>query len=172
MKIAVACDHIVTDRKNYLVNYLKEKGYEVIDCGTYDKERTHYAIYGKRAAEAVVSKEADLGIVLCGTGVGITSSATKVVGTRTTLARDVSTVVYARKHLNANILGFGGRITGIGLMENMVDAFLDTKFEPTEEDLEIIKKVDSIAVRKEDEFKNEHFFDEFLEKWDRGEYHD
>ena len=172
MKIAVACDHIVTDRKNYLVNYLREKGYEVIDCGTYDKERTHYTIYGKKAAEKVVSKEADLGIVLCGTGVGITASATKAAGTRTVLARDISTVAYARKHLNANILGFGGRITGVGLMENMVDTFLDTKFEPTNEDLEVIKKLDSIAVTREDQFKNEHFFDEFLEKWDKGEYHD
>lgn len=172
MKIAVACDHIVTDRKNYLINYLKEKGYEVVDCGTYDKERTHYAIYGKKAAEKVVSKEADLGIVLCGTGVGITVSATKVIGTRTVLARDISTVTYARKHLNANILGFGGRITGVGLMENMVDTFLNTKFEPTKEDLETINKLDSIAVTKEEQFKNEHFFDEFLEKWDRGEYHD
>ena len=91
---------------------------------------------------------------------------------RTVLARDISTVAYARKHLNVNILGFGGRITGVGLMENMVDIFLDTKFEPTNEDLEVIKKLDSIAVTKEDEFKNEHFFDEFLEKWDKGEYHD
>lgn len=172
MKIAVACDHIVTERKNYIVEYLTKKGHEVIDCGTYDKERTHYAIYGKKAAEKVVSKEVDLGIVICGTGVGITVSTAKVVGTKPVLARDVSSVIYARKHLNANILGLGGRITGIGLMENIIDVFLETKFEPEEEDIELIKKIDSIAIEKEGQFGNEHFFDMFLEKWDRGEYHD
>ena len=150
----------------------KGKGHEVIDCGTYDKERTHYAIYGKRAAEKVVSGQADLGVVLCGTGVGITASTAKVVGTRPALVRDISSAVYARKHLNANILGFGGRITGVGLMENIIDAFLETKFEPSEADNKLIEKIDSIAVEKEGEFGNEKFFDEFLQKWDRGEYHD
>ena len=149
MRIAVACDHIVTDRKNHVVEYLKEKGHEVIDCGTYNNERTHYAIYGKKAAEKVVGGQADLGVVLCGTGVGITASTAKVVGTRPTLVRDISSAVYARKHLNANILGFGGRITGVGLMENIIDAFLETKFEPTEADNKIIEKIDSIAVAKE-----------------------
>ena len=69
-------------------------------------------------------------------------------------------------------MGFGGRITGVGLMENIIDAFLETKFEPTEADNKIIEKIDSIAVAKEGQFGNEKFFDEFLEKWDRGEYHD
>lgn len=172
MKIAVACDHIVTDRKNHVVEYLLGKGHEVADCGTHNNVRTHYAIYGKKAAEKVVCGEADLGIVLCGTGVGITSSTAKVVGTRPALVRDISTAVYARKHLNANILAFGGRITGVGLMESIIDAFLETKFEPTEEDIKLIEKIDSIAVEKEGQFGNDEFFDEFLEKWDRGEYQD
>lgn len=172
MKIAVACDHIVTDTKIHIVEYLTEKGYEVIDCGTYDHIRTHYPIFGKRVGEKVASGEANLGVVLCGTGVGVTTSTAKVVGTRPALVRDVSSAIYAKKHLNANIIGFGGRITGVGLMENIIDSFLETKFEGTEEDKKIIAKIDAIAERKDDQFGNGHFFDEFLEKWDKGEYHD
>lgn len=172
MKIAIACDHIVTDTKIQIVDYLLGKGHEVIDCGVNNHMRTHYAIFGKKAAETVVEGKADLGIVLCGTGVGITTSTVKVPGARSALVRDVATAKYAKKHLNANIIGFGGRITGIGLIERIVDTFLETKYEPTEDDEKVVEKIDALASRKDEQFGNDHLFDEFLEKWDRGEYVD
>lgn len=171
MTISIGCDHIVTEIKDHIAEYLKAKGYKVIDNGTYDKVRTHYPIYGKKAAEKVVSGEADFGIVLCGTGVGVTNGACKVRGARVVLARDIETAREARKQLNANILGFGGRITGIGLIENIIDVFLATPYEPTTERDKLIARLDDM-VPPDDPATRDHFFDEFLAKWDRGEYHD
>ena len=171
MIISVGCDHIVTDIKNKIVEYLKLKGHEVIDNGTYDHIRTHYPIYGKLTAEKVVNKEADLGIVICGTGVGITNSAAKIKGARVALVRDVETARYSREQLGINILGLGGRITGLGLIENIIDVFLDTEVNPTEENKKLIEKIDNM-IEKDYANGDEHYFDEFLEKWDRGEYHD
>lgn len=171
MIISVGCDHIVTDIKNKVVDYLVSKGHEVIDNGTYDYERTHYPIYGKLTAEKVVNKEADLGIVICGTGVGITNAAAKIKGARVALVRDVETARYSKEQLGINILGFGGRITGLGLMENIIDVFLETEFNPSDENKELIHKIDSI-IEKDLANGDEHYFDEFNEKWDRGEYHD
>lgn len=171
MIISVGCDHIVTEIKDSVVEYLKLKGHEVIDNGTYDKERTHYPIYGKKTAEKVVNGKADLGIVICGTGVGITNSAAKIKGARVALVRDIETARYSKENLDINILGFGGRITGIGLMENIIDVFLETKFNPTEENKATVEKLNNM-IEKDYANGDEYYFDEFNEKWDRGEYHD
>lgn len=171
MKISIGCDHIVTDIKNHVVSYLQSKGHEVIDNGTYDNERTHYPIYGKKTAEKVVQGEADLGIVICGTGVGIAVSANKVKGSRTALVGDVETARYAREVLDANVLGMGGRIIGIGLMENIIDVFLETAYKQTDEQEENKAKIDAL-VEAGQQVQDKQFFDEFLEKWDRGEYTD
>ena len=171
MIISVGCDHIVTEVKDSVVEYLKSKGHEVIDNGTYDKVRTHYPIYGKKTAEKVVNGEADLGVVICGTGVGITNSATKIKGARVALVRDVETARYSKENLDINILGFGGRITGLGLMENIIDVFLETKFNPTEENIAMVEKLNNM-IEKDYANGDEHYFDEFMDKWDRGEHHD
>lgn len=169
MKISIGCDHIVTDIKDDIVKYLEEKGHEVIDNGTYDKVRTHYPIFGKKTADVVASGQADLGIVICGTGVGISVSANKVKGARTALVNNIESARFAREELNANVLGLGGRITGIGLMENIIDVFLETEYVKTDANETLISKIDSI-VESDEQMNDNHLFDEFLEKWDQGGY--
>lgn len=171
MRISIGCDHIVTDTKNELVKYLREKGHEVFDEGTYDFERTHYPIYARKVGVRLLNKEADFGIVICGTGVGISNAASKVPGVRISLVRDVLTAKMARKNLNANVLGLGARITGIGLIQNITDEFLATEYIETKESKELIERVDNLK-KEYDEIKKDDFFDEFIEKWDQGFYHD
>lgn len=171
MKVAIGCDHIVTDIKNHIGDYLKAKGFEVVDCGTYDFTRTHYPIYGKRVAEKVVSGECDLGVVLCGTGVGITNGVQKVKGARCALVGDPAAATYAKEQLDCNVLGLGGRVSGIGMIEDIIDAFFAAEYKKTPENEALIAKINNL-VEVNDCMGDEHFFDEFLEKWDRGEYHD
>jgi galactose-6-phosphate isomerase len=167
MRIAVGCDHIVTPIKNQIITFIKKLGHEVIDAGTYNDTRTHYDIYGFEVARLVVQGEAQLGVVICGTGVGISNSANKVKGARTVLTREVSIAVAARKYYNANILAMGGRITGLGLIEEIVKAFLNTKYEGLNK-----KVIESINKAVKNDNYNVHQFDNEIKAWEKGEYTD
>lgn len=172
MIIALGCDHIVTDIKDKLKQYLTENGYKVLDCGTYDFERTHYPIYGKKVGESVTSKKADLGVVICGTGVGISNSVNKVFGARTALVRDITSTIYAKKVLNANVISIGGKLTGEHLLYSIVDTFIKTNYEPNEENQKLIDKIMSLEKNEDTQTGNENFFDEFIQKWNAGHYKD
>ena len=128
MKIAIGCDHIVTDVKMAVSEFLKSKGHEVLDFGTYDHVRTHYPIYGKKVGEAVAHGDVDLGILICGTGVGISLAANKVEGIRAVVCSEPYTAKLSRQHNNTNILAFGARVIGIETAKMIVDEWLNAEF--------------------------------------------
>ena len=170
--IAIGCDHGGYALKQEVMRHLDELGLAYKDFGTYSEESCDYPIYGEAVARAVAGGECERGILICGTGIGITNAVNKVPGARCALVRDMTSALYARRELNANIVGFGGKITGEFLMADIMLAFLEEPYEKTPEHDALIAKIDACNKADAEAQADPHFFDEFLEKWDRGEYHD
>ena len=129
MKIAVASDHGGFALQEVIAKYLEENGYEVLNLGTYSEDSVDYPEYGKKCAEAVVSGEAERGIVVCGTGIGISIAANKVKGARCALCTSVHMAEMTRLHNDANMVALGGRTTDDELALEIVKTWLTTEFE-------------------------------------------
>ena len=114
--------------KQEVIKYLNEKGLEYKDYGSYNEESVDYPVYGKKVAKAVASGECDKGIIICGTGIGISISANKIKGIRAALCHDCFSAQATREHNDANMLAMGARVIGPGLALKIVDIFLDTPF--------------------------------------------
>lgn len=128
MKIGIGNDHAATELKFAIVDYLKELGHEVVNFGTDTNDSCNYPEYGEKVARAVVAKEVDLGILICGTGVGISIAANKVKGIRAVVCSEPCSARLEREHNNANILAFGARIVGEELAKTIVKEYLDASF--------------------------------------------
>lgn len=126
--IAIGADHAGFALKEKVKQHLIDAGYEVKDYGTYSEERCNYPVFGKKVADAVASGECEQGILVCGTGVGISLAANKVKGIRAGVCSDATTARLIKQHNNANIVAFGARIVGEELAYDIVDAFLSAEF--------------------------------------------
>lgn len=129
MKIGIGNDHSALELKAEIIDFLKEKGHEVVDYGTYTKDSCDYPMYGEKVGRAVVSGEVEQGILICGTGLGISLAANKVKGVRAAVCSEPYTAKMARQHNNCNILAFGARVVGAELAKLIVETWLNTEFE-------------------------------------------
>lgn len=145
MKIAIGCDHGAFQLKNEIIKFLESENYEFKDFGTYSEESCDYPDIALPVAEAVTNKEYDLGILLCGTGIGIGIAANKVPGIRAALCSDTFSAHATREHNNANILTMGQRVVGTGLALDIVKIFLTTEFEGERHE----KRIDKISKIEE-----------------------
>ena len=139
MKFYIATDHAGLDLKDYTVKLLKQKGHEVVDLGPYDKERVDYPDYAIKVCEAVLADKEAQGILICGSGIGMSMAANRHHGIRAALCHDAYTATVARGHNDANVLCFGERIVGKGVAESILDAWIAGSFEGGRHDGRVAK---------------------------------
>lgn len=128
MKIAMGNDHAAVEMKQEIMAYLQKKGYEVLNLGTDSSESCDYPLYGEKVGQAVASGEADLGIAICGTGIGISLAANKVPGIRAAVCSEPYSAKLSRMHNDTNVLCFGARVVGTELAKMIVDEWLSAEF--------------------------------------------
>ncbi len=129
MKIAIGNDHVAVELKNHIKKYVESLGHTVVNFGTDTTESCDYPVYGEKVARAVASGECDRGILICGTGIGISVTANKVKGIRAAVCSEPYSARLTRQHNNANIIAFGARVVGSAVAEMIVYEFLNTEYE-------------------------------------------
>lgn len=128
-RIAFGCDHVGFILKEEIMAHLNARGVEVVDKGTWSQERTDYPHYSSAVAQAIINGEVESGILICGTGVGISITANKFPGIRAVVCSEPYSAQLSRQHNNTNVLAFGSRVVGLELAKMIVDAWLDAAFE-------------------------------------------
>ncbi|MAX09546.1 MAG: ribose 5-phosphate isomerase B [Candidatus Marinimicrobia bacterium] len=129
MKISIASDHAAYNEKQEIIKYLLDKRLDILDLGTNSEESVDYPIFGQRVAESIIDKKVDRGIVICGTGIGISIAANRYKNIRATLCNTPEHAEMARKHNDSNVLALGGRTTNLDDLKSIVDVWLSTDFE-------------------------------------------
>lgn len=129
MRIGIGNDHTAVELKDIIAEHLKDSGFEVVDFGAKARERCDYPVPGKAVAEAIVTGELDRGVLICGTGIGISLAANKVPGIRAAVCSEPYSAKMAALHNNAQIIAFGARVVGSEMAKMIVDTFLGTEFE-------------------------------------------
>ncbi len=162
MKIAIACDHGGLELKDAVVASLGEWGHDVVDLGVNERSSVDYPDYALRVAQQVTSGEADLGVLVCGTGIGMSIAANKVAGIRAALAGDELSARMARAHNDANVLCLGNRVVGLGAGVGIVRAWLEARFEGARHQ----RRLDKIAAIRAD--GSSEFDADRVDEADRG----
>lgn len=144
MKISIASDHAGFSLKKDVIHWLKENNYEILDFGTYSEESVDYPDFAIPAAEAVANGESEFGIVICGTGIGVSISANKVAGIRAANCCTVEMSKMSRLHNNANVVAFGARLIDLDMAKSIVKTFLETEFEGGRH-IKRVEKIHSIS---------------------------
>lgn len=129
MKISIGCDHGGLEHKNAIVEHLKENGFEVCDFGIYEQVSVDYPDIALKVCDSIINGECERGILVCGTGIGMSIAANKVKGIRAAACSEHFSAKYTRLHNNSNILCLGGRVVGVGTAIELADIFVNTEFE-------------------------------------------